>query len=179
MLTALEKCLLNDYQQGIPLVSEPYSEMAKELSAKGFSVSSAEIIDCLSRLKEKGLISRVGPVFKAKSVGGSTLAALAVPEHRMDEVAEIVNSFSQVNHNYEREHRYNLWFVVTAASENEVLLVLDQIEQQTNLEVLNLPMENDYHINLGFPLCFEDTAFDKKHQQTSSQAGSLQKGIKK
>ena len=157
MLTSLEKCLLNDYQQGIPLVSEPYAEMAKELRAKGFIVNSTEIIDCLSGLKEKGLISRVGPVFRAKTVGGSTLAALAVPEERMEEVAQIVSSFSEVNHNYEREHQYNLWFVVTAATQNDVLLVLDQIERQTNLKVLNLPMENDYHINLGFPLCFEDS----------------------
>ncbi|MCU7835578.1 MAG: Lrp/AsnC family transcriptional regulator [gamma proteobacterium symbiont of Taylorina sp.] len=159
MLTPLEKCLLNDYQQGIPLVSKPYAEMAKELTRKGFSVTSSEVIDCLSELKEKGLISRVGPVFKPKTVGGSTLAALAVPVERMEEVAQIVNSFSQVNHNYEREHHYNLWFVVTASSQDDVLLVLDQIEQQTNLKVLNLPMENDYHINLGFPLCFEEADF--------------------
>ena len=156
MLTALEKRLLNDYQQGMPMVSEPYAEIAGELNAKGFSVSASEVIECLNGLIEKGLISRVGPVFKAKTIGGSTLAALAVPEQRMEEVAQIVNSFSQVNHNYEREHEYNLWFVVTAASEEEVLLVLDQIEQQTKLKVLNLPMENDYHINLGFPLCFEE-----------------------
>lgn len=168
MLTSLEKRLLNDYQQGIPLVSEPYSEMAKELTANGFDVTCSEVIDCLTGLKEKGLISRVGPVFKPKTVGGSTLAALAVPCQRMEEVAQIVNSFSQVNHNYEREHHYNLWFVVTAASQNEVLLVLDQIEQQTNLKVLNLPMENDYHINLGFPLCFEDLDFTDPELESSA-----------
>jgi len=152
MLTQLEKQLLNDYQQGMPLVSEPYAEMANELNHRGFSVSEQEIIDCLRALKDKGMISRVGPVFKPKSVGGSTLAALAVPEERMNEVAQIVNSFSQVNHNYEREHRFNLWFVVTASSQEEVLKVLDEIEQKTDLTVLNLPMEQDYHIDLGFQL---------------------------
>jgi len=152
MLTQLEKQLLNDYQQGIPLVSEPYAEIARDLSSKGVAVTEREVITCLAALKDKGMISRVGPVFKPKSLGGSTLAALAVPADRMEEVALIVNSFSQVNHNYEREHRYNLWFVVTASSQNEVLQVLDDIEQQTGLGVLNLPMEQDYHIDLGFPL---------------------------
>ncbi len=152
MLTQLEKQLLNDYQQGMPLVSEPYAEMAKELNLKGFLVTEHEVIDCLSQLQDKGLISRIGPVFKPKSVGGSTLAALSVPPERMDEVAGIVNNFEQVNHNYEREHQYNLWFVVTAGSQNEVLQVLAEIEQQTGLKVLNLPMEQDYHIDLGFPL---------------------------
>ncbi|MCW8928658.1 MAG: Lrp/AsnC family transcriptional regulator [Gammaproteobacteria bacterium] len=152
MLTQLEKQLLNDYQQGMPLVSEPYSEIAREINLKGFSVTEQEIIECFSSLKERGMISRVGPVFQPKSVGGSTLAAIAVPTNRMDEVANIVSSFSQVNHNYEREHQFNLWFVVTASSQNEVEQVLKEIEQQTGLHVMNLPMEHDYHIDLGFPL---------------------------
>ncbi len=152
MLTQLEKQLLNDYQHGMPLVSEPYSEIAREINLKGFPVTEQEIIDTLSSLKERGMISRVGPVFRPKTVGGSTLAAIAVPAERMDEVANIVSSFSQVNHNYEREHQFNLWFVVTASSQNEVELVLKEIEQQTGLSVMNLPMEQDYHIDLGFPL---------------------------
>ena len=152
MLTQLEKQLLNDYQHGMPLVSEPYSEIAREINLKGFPVTEQKIIDTLSSLKERGMISRVGPVFQPKTVGGSTLAAIAVPAERMDEVANIVSSFSQVNHNYEREHQFNLWFVVTASSQNEVELVLQEIEQQTGLSVMNLPMEQDYHIDLGFPL---------------------------
>ncbi len=152
MLTQLEKQLLNDYQQGIPVVSEPYSEIAREINRKGFSVTEQEIIDNFNSLKERGLISRIGPVFQPKSVGGSTLAAIAVPTERMIEVADIVSSFSQVNHNYEREHQFNLWFVVTASSQNEVEQVLAEIEQQTGLSVMNLPMEQDYHIDLGFPL---------------------------
>jgi siroheme decarboxylase len=152
MLTQLEKQLLNDYQQGMPMVIEPYAEIARELTAKGFSVTENEVISCFTALKEKGMISRIGPVFKPKSLGGSTLAALAVPADQMEKVAHIVSSFSQVNHNYEREHRYNLWFVVTAGSQDEVLQVLDEIEQKTGLSVLNLPMEQDFHIDLGFPL---------------------------
>jgi len=152
MLTQLEKQLLNDYQQGMPMVSEPYSEIAREINLKGFSVTEKEVIDTLASLKERGMISRVGPVFQPKNVGSSTLAAIAVPAERMEEVANIVSSFSQVNHNYEREHQFNLWFVVTAGSQDEVEQALYEIEQQTGLSVMNLPMEQDYHIDLGFPL---------------------------
>lgn len=152
LLSQLEKQLLNDYQQGMPLVSEPYAEMARELNIKGFSVTQTQVIDSLKQLQDKGLISRIGPVFKPKSVGGSTLAALSVPQERMEEVAATVSSFDAVNHNYEREHDYNLWFVVTAGSQDDVMQVLEEIEQQTGLTVLNLPMEQDYHIDLGFPL---------------------------
>lgn len=154
MLTELEKTLLNDYQQGMPLVSEPFSEMARELNEKGFSVSENDVINSLNSLQQRGMVSRVGPVFKPQSVGGSTLAAIAVPSERMEAVASIVSSFSQVNHNYKREHHYNLWFVVTASSQQEVDKVLAEIQRQTGLHVMNLPMEQDYHIDLGFPLCF-------------------------
>jgi DNA-binding Lrp family transcriptional regulator len=152
MLTRLEKQLLNDYQQGIPLVSEPYAVIAAEMQGKGFSVTADEIIHRFSALKARGMISRIGPVFRPKRVGGSTLAAMAVPAERMDEVAGIVSSFTEVNHNYEREHDFNLWFVVTAGSQPEVEQALEKIEQQTGLTVMNLPMESDYHIDLGFPL---------------------------
>lgn len=152
MLTQLEKQLLNDYQQGMPLISEPYAEIAREINLKGYAVTEQEIIDSLSSLKERGMISRVGPVFQSRQVGDSTLAAMSVPAERLLEVADIVSSYSQVNHNYEREHRFNLWFVVTAGSQSEVQQVLTEIEQKTSLSVMNLPMEQDYHINLGFPL---------------------------
>lgn len=152
MLTQLEKQLLNDYQQGMPLVSEPYAEIAREINLKGYAVTEQEIINSLSSLQDRGMISRVGPVFQSRQVGGSTLAAMAVPAERMTEVADIVSSYSQVNHNYEREHQFNLWFVVTASSQNEVEQVLTEIQQKTTLTVMNLPMEQDYHIDLGFPL---------------------------
>ncbi len=152
MLTELEKQLLNDYQQGMPLVSEPFVVMAQELNQKGFSVTQDDIIKSLASLTERGMVSRVGAVFKPQSIGGSTLAAMAVPESQIDDVAQIINQFSQVNHNYRREHQFNLWFVVTASSQEEVDQVLLQIEQKTGLSVMNLPMESDYHIDLGFPL---------------------------
>ena len=152
MLTPLEKQLLNNYQQGMPLVAEPYAEIARELNTQGFAVTEHEVISCLASLQDRGMISRVGAVVKPHRVGSSTLAAMAVPEERINEVAQLISSFEQVNHNYQREHRFNLWFVVTASSQAVVEQVLRRIEQQTGLSVLDLPMEADYHIDLGFPL---------------------------
>ena len=111
-LTELERRLLDSYQQGLPLSPTPYADMAAALD-----VSEADVLAALQRLQGLGVISRVGPVFRTHAIGASTLAAMAVPEERLDEVAAIVNSFAAVNHNYEREHRFNLWFVATAASD--------------------------------------------------------------
>ena len=146
-LTDLERRLLDTYQQGLPLSSTPYADMAQALV-----VSEADVLTALTHLQNLGVLSRVGPVFRTHAIGASTLAAMAVPEDRLEAVAAIVNSFAAVNHNYEREHRFNLWFVATAASDAELTEVLEGIEQLTNIKVMPLPMLEDYHIDLGFDL---------------------------
>ena len=84
--------------------------------------------------------------------GASTLAAMAVPASRLDEVAELVSRFPEVNHNYERDHELNLWYVLVAPTRGRIEVVLAEIAAATGLEVLELPMEMAYHIDLGFPL---------------------------
>ncbi len=146
-LTELEKRLLNAWQKGFPLVERPYAEIARRLG-----ISEGLVLKLLEKLTDQGLISRVGPVFTPRRVGASTLAAMAVPPEELEQVAAIVNSFDAVNHNYEREHQYNLWFVVTAPKEEELRQVLDELEARTGHPILDLPLEAQYHIDLGFPL---------------------------
>jgi len=142
-----DKSLLNDFQRNFPLVARPYAEIGARLS-----MSEDEVIEAYANLAEQKYISRIGAVIAPNQVGASTLAAMRVPEDRLAEVAEFVTSFSQVNHNYEREHDINLWFVVAADDVLEVGEVLSRIEAETDLEVLNLPIIEDYHLDLGFKL---------------------------
>ena len=146
-LDSLEKHLLNDFQHGFPLVSRPFKKIAEQLGT-----SEDVIVDTLNELKKEGFISRVGAVFRANSIGASTLAAMTVPENELEKVADMVSSYSEVNHNYQREHHFNLWFVVTASDECVLNEVLDDIEQRSGLDVMYLPMLEDYHIDLGFDL---------------------------
>lgn len=143
----IDKALLNDFQRDFPLVARPYAEIGARLS-----MSEDEVIEAYAKLAEQKYISRIGAVIAPNQVGASTLAAMRVPEDRLAEVAEFVTSFSQVNHNYEREHDINLWFVVAADDVLEVGEVLSRIEAETDLEVLNLPIIEDYHLDLGFKL---------------------------
>ena len=146
-LTPLEKCLLNEYQRGFPVCAEPFAEIAAQQD-----VPEAQVIATLASLQQRGLISRVGPVFAPQRAGASTLAALSVTGDRLPAVADMVSRYDEVNHNYEREHHYNLWFVVTAADEAGVQGVLEDIEMRTGLAVLDLPLEQSFYIDLGFPL---------------------------
>ena len=110
------------------------------------------MLDNLRSLQENGVVSRVGPVIRPRAVGVSTLVAMTVPVARLEEVAERVSAYPEVNHNYQRDHRFNLWFVMTAQSQAALEAVLADIARQTGLEPLSLPMVEDYFIDLGFDL---------------------------
>ena len=142
-----DKKLLNDYQRDFPLVPRPFAEIGKQLG-----ISEGEVIEDFARHIENKTISRIGAVVKPGTVGVSTLAAMKVPKEKIIEVAKIISSFDEVNHNYEREHNFNLWFVVTAPSDARLQEVLKEIEIKTGIVPMGLPMERDYHLDLGFKL---------------------------
>ena len=139
--------LLNDFQHNFPISPTPYADMAAKLG-----MPEAELLEWLHALQDEGSISRIGAVFRPNRIGVSTLAAMAVPENKLPAIADLISSYPSVNHNYKREHHFNLWFVVTAENETKLNAILIDMEQRSGLRVLSLPMEKDYHIDLGFPL---------------------------
>lgn len=148
--TALEQRLLNDFQQDLPLSPTPYADIAKALG-----VDERTVLETLAGLQARGAISRIGPVFRPNCIGSSTLAAMAVSEVELESVAAMISALPQVNHNYEREHAFNLWFVVTAPDREQLDEVLNDIEKRVGYPVMDLPMLEDYFIDLGFDLAFD------------------------
>lgn len=146
-LSTDEKRLLNDFQRSFPLTSTPFATLAEQIGK-----SEQWVIETLSGYKSHGLITRVGPVFAPNRVGSSTLVAMAIPPEFLDEIAEVVSSYPEVNHNYEREHHYNLWYVLTAPDKEHRDRTLDNICKTTGYKAISLPMVASYHIDLGFKL---------------------------
>lgn len=151
MLSPLHKQLLNDFQQEFPLSPQPFQDIANTLG-----VSEKEVLCAYNELAEKSLISRIGPVIQPNHIGLSTLIAMAIPEELLTTTANIVSRFPEVNHNYEREHRFNLWFVLIASDATHLQAVVAKIEQNTGFKTMQLPLLEDYFINLGFQLELED-----------------------
>ncbi len=143
----LAKRLLNDFQRDFPLVSRPYEAIAKRLGT-----SEDAVLSMFAALRDGGTISRIGPVFRPNRVGVSTLAALSVSPERLEEVAACVSAHAAVNHNYEREHALNLWFVATAPNSERLSEVLRELAHETGCEILALPLLEEFHIDLGFGL---------------------------
>jgi DNA-binding Lrp family transcriptional regulator len=129
------------------IVARPFQRLGERLGA-----DEAAVLATLRRLNGRGAISRVGAVFAPRRVGASTLAALAAPAGRLEEIAGLVSAHAEVNHNYQREHDWNLWFVATAADGATLSAVLAAIEAETGCRVISLPLEREYHIDLGFDL---------------------------
>ncbi|WP_089766443.1 siroheme decarboxylase subunit beta [Halobellus clavatus] len=150
-LDEIDAALIDDYQSGFPVVERPFRVVGEELG-----VEEAEALERVRQLRERGIFRRFGAVLNPPVIGSSTLAAVSAPEDRLAEVAEVINGYRQVNHNYRRDHSWNLWFVVTAASQEKRDAILEEIETRTGCAVLNLPMLTDYYIDLEFPVVNDD-----------------------
>ncbi len=145
----LDKQLINRIQSGFPITSRPYQQLGGELG-----LSEEEVISRLARLKEQGIIRRLGAAFDSKKLGfSSILAAMKVPQARVDAVAEILNSYKGVTHNYLRDAEYNMWFTLTAESKAHLQEIIAEVKQKTAIcEVLELPATRLFKIKVDFNL---------------------------
>ena len=143
--------LIDEYQSGFPVRERPFRAVGAELG-----VSEDEALARVTRLREAGIFRRFGAVLNPPVIGSSALAAVQAPTERFDEVATIVNEYRQVNHNYRRDHDWNLWFVVTAGTRETRDAILAEIEERTGCPVLALPMLTDFYIDLEFPVVNAD-----------------------
>jgi len=143
-MDALDRRIVNALQDGIPVGERPFANAARDLG-----ISEETLLWRLDRLLHDDVLSRFGPMFDAERMGGGvTLAAMAVPPGRFDEVAGIVNGFPEVAHNYQRAHRFNMWFVVACEDPAQVADVLDRIRARTGLPVMDLPKLEEFFLKL-------------------------------
>ena len=143
-----DRLLINRLQHGLPLVRHPWEALVEELGS-----TSEGLRERVQALLDDGTLTRFGPMFDIDRLGGAfTLAALSVPEARFDEVAAQLEAMPEVAHNYRREHRWNMWFVLGCETPQGIAESIARIEAKTGLAVLNLPKEETFHVGLHFPV---------------------------
>ena len=147
-LDARARAFINRFQGGFPVVDRPFSSVAAEIG-----IGESALIRLVSRLVRTGCLSRFGPLYDATAMGGEVvLAAMAVPAERFDAVAALLDTLPEVAHNYERDHHFNMWFVVAAETRDGVRQALDRIGHETGLEVLAFPKEREFRLGLWLRL---------------------------
>ncbi|MFQ6131332.1 MAG: Lrp/AsnC family transcriptional regulator [Armatimonadota bacterium] len=145
----LDKALLDLVQADFPLEPRPFAVLGEQLG-----VSEREALERVTRLKEEGVIRRLGASFHPRALGHvSTLVACVVPEDRLDDFARVVNAYAEVTHHYTRDHRYNVWFTLIAPSREDIRRILSEIRARTGISDLHsLEAEHVFKIDVHFDL---------------------------
>lgn len=147
-LDKLDLKILNLLQESFPLSDRPYEILAKKLE-----ISEETLLQRLALLKENKTIRRIGGIMDSKEMGFySILCAASVALSQLDEFAQIINTFSGVTHNYIRQDELNIWFTFTAASKDEVMAVLSEIEKKTAVKIYTFPARKVYKIKVSFEM---------------------------
>ncbi|WP_028574237.1 siroheme decarboxylase subunit alpha [Desulfonatronovibrio hydrogenovorans] len=147
-LSREDRKILDIIQTDFPLESRPYAVIGAKIG-----LTEAETLSRVRRLKQKGVIRRIGANFQSKKLGWhSTLCAACVPQDKIEEFVAEVNSHPGVTHNYLRRHRQNIWFTYIGPSEEAVRNALQEITRKTGIEILNLPAKSMFKIKVDFPM---------------------------
>ncbi|MBI3570785.1 MAG: Lrp/AsnC family transcriptional regulator [Gammaproteobacteria bacterium] len=145
-MDAVDRTIVNSLQGGFPVCERPYAEAAAKLG-----LTEDELIRRLDDLLEKGTLTRFAPMYHAERLGGAlTLAAMKIPAADFERVAEIVNGFPEVAHNYAREHEFNMWFVLATETPVRIGEVIGEIEKATGYRVFNMPKIEEFFVGLRF-----------------------------
>ncbi len=151
--------LLNRVQKCVPLSSDPFAIIAKEINE-----DKQWVINRLQEFQELKIIRRFAAVKTRKKSSVSTLAAFKVPEERINDISHLINSYDEVSHNHLREHDYNIWFVVQDKSLKKVEALIDDLSNHIDFPLLNLPILESYHsdmvVKLGDDCCSKEKQKD-------------------
>jgi DNA-binding Lrp family transcriptional regulator len=140
----IDRRLINRLQAGLPVSRRPFDIIADELG-----ISMDVLLERIQQLLDDRVLTRFGPMYNAVNLGGAlSLCAMRVPQDRYDDVADCVNAFPEVAHNYERDHLLNMWFVVATEQAGQAAAVIRAIEQETGCQVYDMPKLEEFYIGL-------------------------------
>jgi len=139
-----DRAIINHLQESFPIADRPYRQAARELG-----IEEEELIRRLQAMLEKKQLSRFGPLYHAERLGGGlSLCAIRVLENDFERVAEQVNAFPEVAHNYARDHEFSMWFVLATETPQRIDSVIREIESSTGYRVYNMPKEEEFFVGL-------------------------------
>jgi DNA-binding Lrp family transcriptional regulator len=144
----IDRRLVNLLQDGLPVTRSPFATLADTLG-----LSDNEVLSRIRCMLDDGVLSRFGPMFNAEQLGGAlSLCAMEVPEAQFEQIAEQVNAYPEVAHNYARDHRLNMWFVIATEQVEQAADVIAAIERETGCRVYDMPKREEFYIGLKLPV---------------------------
>jgi DNA-binding Lrp family transcriptional regulator len=145
-LTKFQKQLCNILQDGLPLCSKPFADIAVFMHS-----SETEVLSETAKLKAQGVIRRICALVNHRVLGRiGTLVTAHVPEEELGAVVEVINAIPGVSHNYLRQHFYNLWFTLQGRSNRELKLVIRNLAARFDIEFHSLASERVFKLDVRF-----------------------------
>jgi DNA-binding Lrp family transcriptional regulator len=130
----IEKQIILKLQEDFPLVPEPYRKIAEDIG-----ISEEELLKYISDLKNNKTLRRIGAVLNHRTVGfmANAMVVWAVPNDRVKEVSDIMVSYSQVSHCYERavskDWNFNIYTMIHSVNYEACEEIIKQISITTGI----------------------------------------------
>ncbi|MEE9459895.1 MAG: uroporphyrinogen-III synthase [Candidatus Bathyarchaeia archaeon] len=150
-LDKLDFKILEALQFNFPFVERPWEYIADKIG-----IDSQNLLSRIKKLIEFGIIRKIGGFPNLKKIGftASTLIGVKVKQEKLEEITNIINDCNSVSHNYLREHKYNLWFTITAKDSNEIENIIKTVKNVgiSDEDILNLPTIKSFKTDVRFTL---------------------------
>jgi siroheme decarboxylase len=155
-LTELQKRLCNKLQRGLPICERPFARIADDLGT-----DEKIVLEQVARLKQAGVIRRLGAVINHRALGRtSTLVAANIPSDLLDDVVMAVNELEGVSHNYLRgclsglsqSEVPNLWFTLQGQDQQEIEIILEGLANRFGVKFYSLPAVRIFKLDVFFDL---------------------------
>jgi len=139
MIDFIDRQLIEVLQDGLATVSRPYALIGKQLN-----ISEEQVIVRLSRLKQLGIIKRLGVIVNHRKLGYQSNAMIVfdVADHLLEQISEHVSQFSFVNLCYLRPRQgvqwpYNLYCMIHGKNREKVLQQLEHLIDSCGMLSIN------------------------------------------
>lgn len=131
----IDQAILHIMRDGIPLVEEPFLEVARKIG-----ISQDEVISRLKLLIENRVIRRFGASINHRKIGvvANALVAWKVPQNRIEELGRLLSNYEEITHCYERrtipgKWEYNLFTVIHGYNRESVKKNIKNLSESTGL----------------------------------------------
>jgi len=134
LLTKVEKQLVRELQEGLPLVSRPFLAIAEKLN-----ISEEEVLVRVKEFIERGIIRRFGAAVRHQDIGyvANAMVVWPVPEEKARETGQVMASFPEVTHCYQRPRvrgwPYTLFTVLHGQKEEQCREIAARLSMATGI----------------------------------------------
>lgn len=134
MLSAQDKRIIKELQNGLPLASRPYQIMAARLK-----MPEEELINRIRYLKENGIVRRLGAAVRHQNLGfkANAMVVWDVPDDKICAAGGLMAEFKEVTHCYQRPRQtgwpYNLFTMVHGHSNEECVKIAEKIARDVGI----------------------------------------------